>query len=318
MDGWMVDLPDLREITCCPRCVSDLSFDGDSVRCRNGACPYSVDGFPQSFGQPVLIDFENSVFARSAYVSGSGRVQTRDDTGRGWRVRFRRLISGPNPIAEAKIADLLAMLAGGPVAPTVLVVGGGAIGDGAQGLYRDRRVRVVGTDVYASPNTRLVADGHRLPFKDGVFDAVVIQAVLEHVLEPQAVVDQIHRVLKPGGLVYSETPFMQQVHEGAYDFARFTQSGHRWLFKRFEQIDAGVVQGAGVALIWSIRYFLRALGAGDKWARLASVPFFWLRYADRLARPRQNADAASGTYFLGRRSERALSPRDMVSYYDGR
>ena len=35
---------------------------------------------------------------------------------------------------------------------------------------------LVGTDVYASPHTVLVADAHRLPFEDGVFDGVWIQA----------------------------------------------------------------------------------------------------------------------------------------------
>ena len=37
------------------------------------------------------------------------------------------------------------------------------------------------------------------------------------------------------GIVYAETPFMQQVHEGAYDFTRYTVLGHRYLFKKFKQ-----------------------------------------------------------------------------------
>ena len=105
-------------------------------------------------------------------------------------------------------------------------------------------------------------------------------------LDPAAVVAEIHRVLRLSGLVYAETPFMQQVHERAYDFTRFTQSGHRWLFRRFDEIRAGPVGGTGVALIWSIRYFARALGAGDKLSRLVSLPFFWLRWLDAVTRGR--------------------------------
>src|SRR6202051_1803948 len=138
------------------------------------------------------------------------------------------------------------------------------------------------------------------PLKDGAFDGVWIQAVLEHVLEPAAVVAEIHRVLRRDGLVYAETPFMQQVHERAYDFSRFTQSGHRWLFKRFSEISAGPIGGAGVALVWSIRYFSRALGAGDKLSRLISLSFFWIRLLDAFTRGRAVADAASGVFFLGR------------------
>ena len=78
-------------------------------------------------------------------------------------------------------------------------------------------------------------------------------------LEPGRWCAEIHRVLKPGGLVYAETPFMQQVHEGAYDFTRFTESGHRYLFARFDLIDSGVTAGAGTQLLWSLDYFVRGL-----------------------------------------------------------
>jgi SAM-dependent methyltransferase len=161
-----------------------------------------------------------------------------------------------------------------------------------------------------------VADAHKLPFEDGVFDGVWVQAVLEHVLEPATVVAEIHRVLRRNGLVYAETPFMQQVHERAYDFSRFTQSGHRWLFRRFAEVSAGPTGGAGVALVWSIRYFSRALGAGDKLSRLISLPFFWIRFLDVFARGRAVADGASGFFFLGRRSEQAIQPHAMPKYYE--
>ena len=102
-------------------------------------------------------------------------------------------------------------------------------------------------------------------------------------------------MLRPEGLVYAETPFMQQVHERAYDFSRFTQSGHRWLFRRFSEISAGPVGGAGVALAWSIRYFSRALGAGNKLSRVIVLPFFWISISMRSAAagPRQMLPAVS-------------------------
>jgi hypothetical protein len=141
--------------------------------------------------------------------------------------------------------------------------------------------------------------------------------VLEHVIEPQLVVDEIWRVLKPSGLVYAETPFMSQVHERAYDFTRFTANGHRWLFRRFEQIDAGVNRGsgAGAALAWSVRYFVRAL-VGSRIAMLVALPFFLLRHLDGFAHPRRQADAALGVFIWGRKSERSLTPKDMIAYYE--
>ena len=273
-------------------------------------------GFPLSADQPVLIDFAASIFDRDLYLGDIGSVLKRDVKGRSVGSRLHQLGFGKNPIAASNCTKFIDLLKQEAARPTVLVIGGGTIGSGADQLYSDSSVELVGIDVYASPYTTLVADAHKLPFDDGVFDGVWVQAVLEHVLEPAAVVSEIHRVLRGEGLVYAETPFMQQVHERAYDFSRFTQSGHRWLFKRFSEIDAGRIGGAGVALVWSIRYFSRALGAGDKLSRLISLPFFWIRFLDAVARGRAAADAASGFFFLGRRAEQAIDPHTMPKYYE--
>ena len=94
----------------------------------------------------------------------------------------------------------------------------------ARGAVRRPTIDLISFDVYASPATQFVGDGHSIPLADGSVDGVIVQAVLEHVLEPTIVADEIHRVLRTGGIVYADTPFLQQVHEGAYDFTRFTDS----------------------------------------------------------------------------------------------
>jgi SAM-dependent methyltransferase len=264
----------------------------------------------------VLIDFAASIFDRRIYAGENGSVLQRDVGRRSIGSRLHRFTFGGNPVAVSNCKKFIDLLKQKSKRPVVLVVGGGTIGSGADELYRDQSIELVGTDVYASPHTVLVADAHWLPFEDGVFDGVWVQAVLEHVLEPATVVAELHRVLRVEGLVYAETPFMQQVHERAYDFSRFTQSGHRWLFKRFSEISAGPIGGAGVALAWSIRYFSRALGAGDKLSRLIVLPFFWIRFLDAFGRGRAAADAAGGFFFLGRRAEQAISPHAMPEYYD--
>ena len=266
--------------------------------------------------QPALIDFATSIFERGSYEGNNGSALQRDISRRSIGSRLHRFTFGGNPVAVSNCMTFIGLLKRESRRPVVLVIGGGTIGLGAEELYRDESIELVGTDVYASPHTVVVADAHRLPFEDGVFDGVWVQAVLEHVLEPATVVAELHRVLRPEGLVYAETPFMQQVHEQAYDFSRFTQSGHRWLFRRFSEINAGAVGGAGVALAWSIRYFSRALGAGNRLSRLIVLPFFWIRYLDAFGRGRAAADAASGFFFLGRRSEQAMDPHAMPEYYN--
>src|SRR5882724_4607437 len=298
----------------CPRCSSSLRGLDVQPSCSNAACEYSQTGFPLIDTQPVLIDFAISIFDRRTYCGDNGSVLQRDVTRRSVGSRLHQFTFGKNPVAASNCSKFIDLLKRSSERPVVLVIGGGTIGSGAGELYNDSSIELVGTDVYASPYTVLVADAHKLPFEDGAFDGVWIQAVLEHVLEPATVVTEIHRVLRREGLVYAETPFMQQVHERAYDFSRFTQSGHRWLFKRFSEINAGPVGGAGAALVWSIRYFCRALGAGNKLSLLMSLPFFWIRFLDGFTRGRAVADAASGFFFLGRRADLTIDPGVMPDY----
>ena len=128
---------------------------------------------------------------------------------------------------------------------------------------------------------------------------------------------QIHRVLRPDGLVYADTPFLQQVHDGPYDFTRFTDSGHRYLFRDFERIDSGTVAGAGTQLAWSIDYFFRALFRSQMAGLGARLVFSWLAHLDRYLDPRYSIDGASSVYFLGRKSPSRLSPQDIIGYYQG-
>jgi SAM-dependent methyltransferase len=183
-------------------------------------------------------------------------------------------------------------------------------------------VELVETDVHLGPRTALVCDAHDLPFEDGSFDAVTIAAVLEHVTDPGRCVEEVYRVLGPNGLVYADTPFMQQVHGGCYDFTRFTELGHRRLFRRFEAIASGVNGGPGMALAWAHQYFLVSFASSRRLRQmltlLARFSSFWLLYFDRYLRRKPGAfDAASSFYFLGRKSSRTLSDRELIGLYRG-
>jgi SAM-dependent methyltransferase len=275
----------------------------------------SQAGFPALDGIPVLVDFDNSILSREKVQLSGGSSYKERSTGFLHKIHgFFSRSCGPTTanadrfIAEAKRLD---------AHPTILVIGGGTIGSDAEALYCDPDLNLIGTDIYKSDLTLIIADGHQLPLASGAIHGVWVQAVLEHVLTPAQVVAEIHRVLVPDGVVYAETPFMQQVHEGPYDFTRFTPSGHRWLFRHFEEIDGGITRGPSVVMLWSIRYFVASLFGSYKVGTMAATGLFWLRYFERLARPRYAADGASAVYFLGRRSERVIKPKDIIAYYKG-
>lgn len=72
----------------------------------------------------------------------------------------------------------------------------------------------------------------RLPFDDASFDGVIVKDVLEHVLEPVAVVREIARVLRPGGRVFASSPDAQRWVWDDYTHRRpYTLSGYKRLFR---------------------------------------------------------------------------------------
>jgi SAM-dependent methyltransferase len=224
---------------------------------------------------------------------------------------------GSNPVAEHNARELVDRAREANPQPTVLIIGGGTPGPGETYLHAHPDLRLVACDVYGSPNVQFIADGHGLPLEDSSIDAVWIQAVLEHVLEPGVVVAEIRRVLKPSGLVYADTPFLQHVHEGAYDFTRFTESGHRWLFRDFARIDSGATQGPGTVLSWAIGAAATGLFRSSKLGLAVQVAFFWVRFIDLLT-PRSHAiDTASAFYFLGRKTGERLGYKEAIREYRG-
>lgn len=117
--------------------------------------------------------------------------------------------------------------------------------------------------------------------------------------------------------MYADTPFLQHVHEGPYDFTRFTESGHRYLFRHFREIDAGVVSGPGTQMVWSIDYLSRGLFRSRTAGILARTAFFWLRWLDRFVPSAFAVDSASGCYFLGSLSDKPMTPREAIARYRG-
>ena len=312
----LVSLSSIDLLLACPRCRAGLVRSEDGFHCSADGCALSAPGaFPLAGRLPVLVDFDASIVRREDVAQAEAtHVAPARWSGERLPSWLRGLWKPHNAVAERNVDLLLSRLDG---AATVLVVGGATVGNGVERLYADRAISTIAFDIQGSPLTQFVADAHRIPLGDGSVDAVVVQAVLEHVVDPGRVVAEIRRVLREDGLVYAETPFLQQVHAGPYDFTRFTSSGHRYLFRGFEEIAAGPVAGPGTQLLWSVDHVVRGVLRSELAGKLARALLFPLRYLDRAIPDSYAMDSASAYYFLGRRTQRELTPEEIVVYYRG-
>lgn len=75
------------------------------------------------------------------------------------------------------------------------------------------------------PNIHIRASLDAIPVETGHFDAVICVAVLEHVRDPDEVMKELFRVLKPGGVLLLDVPFLQPEHLCPTDFQRYTKDG---------------------------------------------------------------------------------------------
>ena len=85
---------------------------------------------------------------------------------------------------------------------------------------------------YGQVHPAVYGDGRALPFADRSFDVVLCTQVLEHVDRPETVVQEIGRVMKPGGLGLISVPFFYNLHLEPHDFFRFSPYGIKDLLER--------------------------------------------------------------------------------------
>lgn len=79
-------------------------------------------------------------------------------------------------------------------------------------------------------------DIHVMPYDDNKFDYVVADQVLEHVKKPWIAVEEVRRVLKPGGLAILTSALIFYVHGIPHDYWRFTPDGLKILCENFSYI----------------------------------------------------------------------------------
>lgn len=119
--------------------------------------------------------------------------------------------------------------------------------------------KIVNMDIVKYPNVDVVGDAHRLPFIANSYDLIIMKTMLEHSSNPNAIVDEVYRVLKKGGNVYASVPFMFHFHEAPDDYYRWTKSGLKVLFSKFKKVKIGVNSGPTSTFIMIFSDYLALL-----------------------------------------------------------
>lgn len=106
-----------------------------------------------------------------------------------------------------------------------------------------------------------------LPIENDVADTVISLSVMEHLREPQQFLNEAHRILKPGGNMILQVPFMWWVHEAPYDYFRYTRYGLQYMFEKAGFQNVEIFPQTGFWVMWTLKFNYQT-------ARLVRGPWF--------------------------------------------
>lgn len=139
----------------------------------------------------------------------------------------------------------------------------GQVGLNVGAGYSRLHPQIKNLDIQDGPNIDYVGSAERLPFENTSFDLIITQETLEHVSDPFLAMGEISRILKPGGKLYCQLPFIIGFHPGPNDYWRFSEQGIKELIKRsgLKILNSGItVGGEGIiACRWNFGAFCSAL-----------------------------------------------------------
>jgi SAM-dependent methyltransferase len=117
-----------------------------------------------------------------------------------------------------------------------------------------------------------VGDARVLPVAEGSVDVVLCTQVIEHVPEPVRVLQEIFRVLRPGGTLILSVPAIFPQHGSPGDYWRYMPQGLAWLLRDFHNLEIQGETGTVGSLFLVFNMYLYVFTGPWPWMRrLASL-----------------------------------------------
>lgn len=230
-------------ILVCPKTQSRLRLDGGLLVSSAGT-RYRMTGG----GVPILLTDTDQA---ERYIQGSAGMMSEYNGTRATTrlVRWMKAVANQDYRTRASRDAFEQAINLSPEGSLCLSIGGGPTRPSS---------RLINLNIGPFSNVDVVADAHLLPYASATVDAVYGEAVLEHLTDPVLAVQEMFRVLKPGGKVIAITPFMQRFHGYPYHFQNFTLLGHALLFERagFRILESGTCVGPTYAMVGLMGGFL--------------------------------------------------------------
>ena len=172
--------------------------------------------------------------------------------------------------------------------------------------FSDLGPRVINTDIFDSGTTNVISSALALPFADESIDLVIMQGVLEHVPDASRTLDECIRVIKQGGKLYTEMPFLQPYHEAPIDMRRCTLPGLAEMCKPLRLVESGMNVGPASTLTWITRELLAGVLSGGNerlYPRVSSLVGWFLfpfKYLDHWLETKPHLHRiGSSFYYIG-------------------
>lgn len=160
-------------------------------------------------------------------------------------------------------------------------------------FFRDIQVHTcdISQNSKKSIDTVISAGNFPLPFKDEEFDSIFMCDVLEHIEDDIYMSGELTRILKKGGLIFGNVPFLYRFHEEPFDFRRYTPSGLRYLFSKKNGLSEIEISPIGS------HYFISRICLEETSFKVNKIRSIYLRFLRKLLRLGPSTDKSFNSPF---------------------
>ena len=120
-------------------------------------------------------------------------------------------------------------------------------------------------DIEPAESVDIVGDARTMPISDSCVDVVLITQVLEHVPDPIAVIAEIRRVLKPGGILLLSVPSVFPQHGSPGDYWRYMPQGLHYILRDFESVKVRGEAGTLPSIFLIMNVYLQLITSSWPW-----------------------------------------------------